>query len=59
MSEEFPPEGGGNAEQDAMAAEWEAALAQQASTPQPDLDDFASAARKVALETRQTLNAAR
>ncbi|TAK99062.1 MAG: flagellar motor switch protein FliN [Aquabacterium sp.] len=44
MSEEFPPEGEANAEQDAMAAEWEAALAQQASTPQPDMDDFASAA---------------
>ncbi|MFT3856590.1 MAG: flagellar motor switch protein FliN [Aquabacterium sp.] len=44
MSEEFPPESSGNAEQDAMAAEWEAALAQQASAPQPDLDDFASAA---------------
>lgn len=31
MSEaaEFPPEESGNAEQDAMAAEWEAALAQQ------------------------------
>jgi flagellar motor switch protein FliN/FliY len=43
MSEEFPPESG-NAEQDAMAAEWEAALAQQATTPQPDMDDFASAA---------------
>ena len=43
MSEEFPPESG-NVEQDAMAAEWEAALAQQAATPQPDLDDFASAA---------------
>jgi flagellar motor switch protein FliN len=28
---EFPPEGG-NAEQDAMAAEWEAALAQQTSS---------------------------
>ena len=26
---EFPPESGANAEQDAMAAEWEAALAQQ------------------------------
>jgi flagellar motor switch protein FliN/FliY len=47
MSEEFPPEGGGGAEQDAMAAEWEAALAQQASTPQPDLDDFAGAASEV------------
>jgi len=44
MSEEFPPESGGGAEQDAMAAEWEAALAQQGTTPQPDLDDFASAA---------------
>jgi len=33
MAEEFPPEGEANAEQDAMAAEWEAALAQQASTP--------------------------
>jgi flagellar motor switch protein FliN/FliY len=30
---EFPPEGGGDAEQDAMAAEWAAALEQQASTP--------------------------
>ena len=29
---EFPPEGGGDPEQDAMAAEWEAALAQQASS---------------------------
>ena len=30
MSEEFPPESEGTAaEQDAMAAEWEAALAQQ------------------------------
>jgi flagellar motor switch protein FliN/FliY len=49
MSEEFPPESSGNAEQDAMAAEWEAALAQQAaSTPQPDLDQFASAASEVA-----------
>ena len=47
MSEEFPPESGGNAEQDAMAAEWEAALAQQASTPQPDMDEFANAASEV------------
>ncbi len=47
MSEEFPPESGGNAEQDAMAAEWEAALAQQAATPQPDMDEFANAASEV------------
>ena len=47
MSEEFPPESGGNAEQDAMAAEWEAALAQQAAAPQPDMDEFANAASEV------------
>ena len=41
---EFPPEGAGaNDEQDAMAAEWEAALAQQASTP----DSSAGAASQV------------
>ena len=43
---DFPPSG--DAEQDAMAAEWEAALAQQASTPASSQamvpDDFASAA---------------
>ncbi|MGE5452246.1 MAG: flagellar motor switch protein FliN [Acidobacteriota bacterium] len=34
---EFPPEGSAGAdEQDAMAAEWEAALAQQASSPASD-----------------------
>jgi flagellar motor switch protein FliN/FliY len=46
MSEEFPPESG-NAEQDAMAAEWEAALAQQSTTAQPDMDAFANAASEV------------
>jgi flagellar motor switch protein FliN/FliY len=47
MSEEFPPEsaeGAASAEQDAMAAEWEAALSQQAAASQPDMDEFASAA---------------
>ncbi|HET8868873.1 MAG TPA: flagellar motor switch protein FliN [Aquabacterium sp.] len=34
---EFPPEGSAGAdEQDAMAAEWEAALAQQAASPSPE-----------------------
>jgi flagellar motor switch protein FliN/FliY len=48
MAEEFPPEGEANAEQDAMAAEWEAALAQQASTPAGATDDaFAQAASEV------------
>ena len=42
MSEEFPPESG-NAEQDAMAAEWEAALAQQGAASQPDMDALAAA----------------
>jgi flagellar motor switch protein FliN/FliY len=49
MSEEFPPESADTGEQDAMAAEWEAALAQQASTPAgsgPDAD-FAEAASEV------------
>jgi flagellar motor switch protein FliN/FliY len=51
MSEEFPPESAegaeANGEQDAMAAEWEAALSQQAAAPQPDMDEFAGAASEV------------
>ncbi len=47
---DFPP--GGDAEQDAMAAEWEAALAQQASAGAAGdaqvADDFAAAASEVA-----------
>jgi flagellar motor switch protein FliN/FliY len=48
MSEEFPPESAGDAEQDAMAAEWEAALAQQSSAPAASADDiFGEAASEV------------
>ena len=49
-SADFPPAGDG-AEQDAMAAEWEAALAQQASSGGGNAavaDDFAAAASEVA-----------
>jgi flagellar motor switch protein FliN/FliY len=43
---EFPPaEEGANAEQDAMAAEWEAALAQQATTGAATDDAFAAASQ--------------
>jgi flagellar motor switch protein FliN len=48
IANEFPPEGGG-AEQDAMAAEWEAALAQQSSSSGSAADDvFGQAAQEVA-----------
>jgi len=44
---EFPPEGG-DAEQDAMAAEWEAALAQQGATPTAGSSDpFSQTAQEV------------
>lgn len=56
---EFPPEGApADGEQDAMAAEWEAALAQQSTTPQPDLDDFAGAASEVTNAASQMTPAA-
>lgn len=55
---EFPPEGAADGEQDAMAAEWEAALSQQASAPQPDMDDFASAASEVTPAAQQMTPAA-
>ncbi|MEY4765338.1 MAG: hypothetical protein RI907_2011 [Pseudomonadota bacterium] len=56
-SADFPPEGG---EQDAMAAEWEAALAQQASSGSSAgvADDFASAAQELAEPASQMTPAA-
>ncbi|MEY2842157.1 MAG: hypothetical protein RI920_194 [Pseudomonadota bacterium] len=52
-SADFPPEGAG--EQDAMAAEWEAALAQQANTGGASsvADDFAAAAQEVTDPSQQ------
>jgi flagellar motor switch protein FliN/FliY len=62
MSEEFPPESAegadANGEQDAMAAEWEAALSQQAAAPQPDMDEFAGAASEVTNAASQMTPAA-
>jgi flagellar motor switch protein FliN/FliY len=57
-SADFPPEGGG--EQDAMAAEWEAALAQQASTGgnAAVADDFAAAAQELSEPAHQMTPAA-
>ncbi len=57
-SADFPPEGGG--EQDAMAAEWEAALAQQASSGgnAAVADDFAAAAQEVSDPAQQMTPAA-
>ena len=59
---EFPPEGGqaGDAEQDAMAAEWEAALAQQASSPASAMTDdpFSAAASEVSDPVQQATPAA-
>jgi len=59
-SADFPP--GGDAEQDAMAAEWEAALAQQASASSSGdnavADDFAAAAAEVAEPSTQMTPAA-
>jgi flagellar motor switch protein FliN len=57
-SADFPPEGAG--EQDAMAAEWEAALAQQASTGgnAAVADDFAAAAQEVSDPSQQMTPAA-
>jgi flagellar motor switch protein FliN/FliY len=56
-SADFPPEAEG--EQDAMAAEWEAALAQQ-STPGANAvaDDFAAAAQEVTDPSQQMTPAA-
>ena len=59
-SADFPPAGDG-AEQDAMAAEWEAALAQQASSGGGNAavaDDFAAAASEVAEPASQMTPAA-
>jgi flagellar motor switch protein FliN/FliY len=56
---EFPPSGS-DAEQDAMAAEWEAALAQQATTPSAGMasDPFSAAASEVSDPVQQATPAA-
>lgn len=56
---EFSPPGA-DAEQDAMAAEWEAALAQQATTPSAGLasDPFSAAASEVSDPVQQATPAA-